>query len=238
MPRPGGPDALATTEQVAARARESADRLVGWLRENNVWGPEHAIVLDIAGGVEKHLPRRPDGFLLRLGPRTVKSGRATLLVARGDRLHQFELTPEHVAAVGLRERGTVFAYLPNSIDNYRARPTVDLSDLRIDGDDHVTASRPLTGTVRYRFAAPPRPGGYLRLLYYLPGYKYLVKLSHRPTVPLAAEGELAFKMSPFDTRPFRDEPVAVVFADWMTRDGTAEVCEGGGAAALIRMRFE
>jgi serine/threonine protein kinase len=238
MPRDAGPDALATTEQKTAQVRHSADQLVGWLRENNVWGPQHAIVQDIAYGVEKHLPRCPNGFLLRLGPGVVKSGQTTFLVARGRVLHQFVLKQEDSVAVGITERGMLFTPIASSPKTFRARLTVELSDLRIDRDDHVTSHQPFTGTVKYRFSSPPRPGGYLRLLYYLPGYQKVVKLIHRPKVPLAAEGELTFDFSPLDTRPFRDEPVTILFADWLTRDGATEVIEGGGAAALIRMRFE
>jgi hypothetical protein len=238
MPRVGGPDALATTGQKTAWVRGSTDQLVGWVRENNAWGREHPIVWDIVNDIEKYMPRCPEGFLLRLGPTTTRSGQVTLLIARGKVLHQFALNQEDSALIGMRERGMTFAPLLSTTNTYRARQTVELSDLRIDRGDQITSDLPLTGTVKYRFSSPPRQGGYLRLLYYLPEYKKLVKLTHRPKVPLAAEGELTFTFSPLDTYPFRDDPVTVMFADWLTRDGPSEVYEGGGAATLIRMKFE
>jgi hypothetical protein len=235
MPRAGGPDALMTPEQVAESRRAAADRLVAWVRENNFWGPNHALAVDTARDVEKYLTRAPDGVIVQLGGQVVKSGRPVLLIARLGALHRFELTADQAAATALRDNGRMFYTLPKFDKPRRARPTVELSDLRVDGADGLTGDRPLTGTVAYHFLAPPRPGGHLRLTYYLPrGYR--VSLSHYPKSPPGVRGEMAFRFGPLDTRPHQEYPLIVLFADWVTREGSVNVIESGEAAALIRVR--
>jgi hypothetical protein len=238
MPRPGGPDALAAPEQAAEMLRAAADRLVGWVRENNAWGPDHAVAADVARDVEKNLPKNPAGFAVHLGGRMVKSGRPTLLVARPGGFHHFTLTGEQAAAAGLRDRGSMITAFPRVDEYRRARPTVELSDLRVAGADGLTGDQPLAGTVAYHFLAPPRPGGHLRLTYYLPGKNYRVALSQYPKSPLGVRGERSFRFGPLDTRPLREGPLIVLFAEWVTREGSVDVIEGGEAAALVRVRDE
>jgi hypothetical protein len=236
MPRAGGPDALATAEQVAALRQETADRLVGWVRENNIWGPDHPVASDTAHRVEQNLAKNPAGFVVSLGGQVVKSGRPTLVIARPGGFHRFDLTPEQAAAAKLHDRGSVFAPLPRADESRRARPAVELSDLRIAGADGLTSEQLLAGTVAYHFLAPPRPGGHLRLTYYLPGKNSRVVLSHYPKSPLGERGELAFAFEPLDTRPLRERPVFVLFAEWVTREGSINVVESGETAALIHVR--
>jgi hypothetical protein len=237
MPRVGGPDALATPEQVAALRRAAAERLVAWVRENNVWGPDHPIAVNTARDVEKNLTRDPDGFVVQLGGQVVKSGRQVLLITRLGELHRFELTVDQAAAAALRDNGRMFQTLPKFDKPRRARPAVELSDLRIAGADGLGGDQPLTGTVAYHFLAPPRPGGHLRLTYYLPrGYRVI--LSHYPNSPPGVRGEMAFRFRPLDTRPLREYPLIVLFAEWVTREGSEDVVESGEAATLIRLSVE
>ena len=49
---------------------------------------------------------------------------------------------------------------------------------------------------------------------------------------------MAFRFRPLDTRPLREYPLIVLFAEWVTREGSEDVVESGEAATLIRLSVE
>jgi hypothetical protein len=238
MPRLVDPDGLATADQLAERTREAAMNMVAWVRENNAWGTDHRIAWVVRNNVEKNLLKKPAGFQVRFGAKTVKSGQPTLLMVRYGVSYSFELTADQAAAVGLKNHDSVFTTLPTISDSVRARPTVELSNLHIDQADGLTAETPFQGTVSYRFLSPPRPGGFLRLMYYLPDTQHLVMINHTPKKSLETQGEFRFRYEPLGFGPFRDEQLIVLFAEWVSRDGQAPVVEGPAAVTLLRLRFK
>src|SRR5205823_3198159 len=102
-----------------------ADRLVGWVRENNRWRPDAEVVADTVRLAEANFPKA-DGFTLRLGGGLLKSGRPTLLTAQAGGFFVFELTPDQAAGANLRERGYVFRGHVHTADWRRAEPRVEL----------------------------------------------------------------------------------------------------------------
>ncbi|MBN9121244.1 MAG: hypothetical protein J0I06_19185, partial [Planctomycetes bacterium] len=82
-PRAVDRDALATPEQFAAWKRESAYRLVDWVRENNRWDPAAPVVASTAEMIAEAAPKS-NGFSLALGGALVRSGKPTLIETRID----------------------------------------------------------------------------------------------------------------------------------------------------------
>jgi hypothetical protein len=226
---------LATPDEVLARKREQADRMIDWVREKNRRGRDAPMVVESAREVAERLPKA-DGVCLRFGGELVQSGRPTVLVARAGGFHAFTLTDDDAGSLNLGARSRVVVTLLPFRDLRRAVPNADLTDLRVDDADGFVPGSPVTGTVRYRFARQPAAGEHLRLSYYLPGGKRVLLHFFPEPLPDGDAGVLTFRGPRLDGSGFGKERVVVLFAEWVSRDGERDVVEGVAAAALVRFR--
>ena len=97
---------LATPDEVLARKREQADRMIDWVREKNRRGRDAPMVVESAREVAERLPKA-DGVCLRFGGELVQSGRPTVLVARAGGFHAFTLTDDDAGSLNLGARSRV-----------------------------------------------------------------------------------------------------------------------------------
>src|SRR5262249_58398839 len=79
--------------------KSDREQALGWIRNNNAFGPNHKLVKDVKAYLES-FPDEAHGFQLELGANLVKSGKPALLVGWRRGFWVFELTAEQSAKVG------------------------------------------------------------------------------------------------------------------------------------------
>jgi predicted Ser/Thr protein kinase len=121
---------------------------VAWLRENNDTGPDHPVVADLAGLMDRDVK---DGraFLIRLGPALVRSGKPTQLAGRHHDLYAFTFTPEQ-AADWVSAKASDFCVSTAPRQEINSHPLVRLSMPQIDRADALDPVADITGTVAYQ----------------------------------------------------------------------------------------
>jgi hypothetical protein len=228
-PQPPVAAALLGPAELARDRRLARDRAVDWLRANNSGHPEHPVV----GYVTSHIDRDLDGaeaFQVLLGPALVKSAKATLLVGRAGTLHVFELDAalgREVPAGGCRVQNYSIGD-----DRRRATACVVLSDLAIDGADHLAPERPVAGSVTYRITSAWPKDGALRLTFYFGKRKRSVLLAR---VPDADHGTLHFSFPPLDEPQQVMAGPDVLFVEVVTQDDGRTTVESNAAATAVRV---
>ena len=115
-----------------------------WVRDNNAFGPDHKIVADAARQFKEQV-KPGEGFLPMLGPKVLKSQKATVLVGWGGAATPLELTPDQARQMSIADAGMVVQTLPASDDDGGEDPLAELSDLRFDRDDSPVGRQFLSG---------------------------------------------------------------------------------------------
>jgi hypothetical protein len=79
-------------------------QFVTWLKSNNAFGADHPLVKDLSGGVEKLLKDHKD-FVVILGPKLTRSGKAVALASHGEVVAALELTEEQFKKTKVKASG-------------------------------------------------------------------------------------------------------------------------------------
>jgi hypothetical protein len=153
------------------------ERLVTWLKANNVFGPEHTFVGEQADRVDRPLAQGK-GFELSIGGGLLKSGKPTLLTTHGGELFILEYSEAQAKARRLVAKGVIVRETVGYHSPIRPTPVVELSELRIDGAENLDPRQRVTGTVAYRVLGEGTGNFALRMCSHagkkgVTGYRYL-----------------------------------------------------------------
>jgi serine/threonine protein kinase len=231
-PRLAARSPLASPEQLAAMRKQSMEQMVEWVRANNRWRPDADIAVQTATRVTT-APPKVDGFVLTFGGGLLKSEKPTLVSARTGSFFVFELTPEQAQGANLGPMSHVVTSHSHAADSRRTVPGVRLSDLRIDdADTHPEGAR-INGTLTCEFPTAPRVGDHLQITHYPPNGNRVMFLHHPKQTPACGRVVLRFSANPLEQRTRKDERLVIVFAEWVSDNGTSRVVESNTEAALL-----
>jgi hypothetical protein len=231
-PSPAAPPTFLIDEQLLARQRAAADQAIGWLRQNNRWGPEGRVAKEAAREVGSWL-HKVDGFQVDVGAGLLKSARPTILAVRRGAFFRFEPTPEQVRALKLRVNLRVLHPYRKVAERWRAEPRVELSDLQIDRASALRPGEKITGRVHYRLTGAWGNTPHLRLVYY-PGRLRTTKMLYLRPPPTASQGTISFGFSPFNEAHVRDGRPVVLFVDVASREEEETVIDSNTLAELVQ----
>jgi hypothetical protein len=172
--------ALARPDHPHADALEA--KTVAWLRANNTYGPDHRIVTDVGGAVEKKL-KEGKNFTMLIGPKLTKSGKAGLLASAGDEVFAFDLTAEQFERTknaptrlqmtdGHNAEDPVLTPVPIKL----TRPTIK-GGMKVNGSKEISGELPLTKKTDFAERVA------LRMVLARPGANTGVTLYYHPISP-------------------------------------------------------
>jgi hypothetical protein len=225
---------LASADQLAALQKQAREQVVDWVRMNNRWRPDADIAVKTAAQMET-APTNADRFVLMFGGGLLKSEKPTLVSTRTGDFFVFELTPEQAQAAALGLRDHKFTSYSHTIEPRRATPSVRLSGLRIDDADSHTPEARLDGRITCVFPSAPGASEYLLLTHYKPNGARVVSEHHPNQVLTAGRTTLQFSAKPLEQPTDKGQPLVLVFAEWVSENGTSRVIESNTAAALVRI---
>jgi serine/threonine protein kinase len=130
--------------------RSARDQTVAWLKANSAPGLDFRVAEDTGRQLDAN-PVKGKAFLLRLGPKLVKSGRQTILAGRHQDFFAFELPDEVASIPGLTTTLTVTA---EQSQEFLPDPPVRLSSLQIKQKLALDGDQEVTGSVSYDARAP------------------------------------------------------------------------------------
>jgi serine/threonine protein kinase len=198
LPQPV-PDAHTEAPRTSAR-----DQAVAWLKAN---GTIDRVVEDMAREIDRRLAPGK-AFTLRLGPRLVKSGRATLLAGRQHDFFRFEYPGDYRDVSDL---GLALAVTDPQKALLHTDPPVRLADVKVDDAMNIDGDGKITGSVRY-LCQRPVEGKTLCVRLTLMWAKRTA--THCcATKQLAKEGTLSFAFEPLFADGTRDTGGHVLFFD-------------------------
>jgi serine/threonine protein kinase len=146
---PPSPAAQPLAVEPAPPRPDVHERLVAWLKENNVFGPEHNFVREQADRVDQPLIQGK-GFELSIGGGLLKSGKPTLLTTHSGKLFILEYSTAQARAQRLAAKGVIVRETVGYHSPIRTAPLAELSELRIDGAENLDPRQRVTGTLAYR----------------------------------------------------------------------------------------
>jgi hypothetical protein len=220
-------------QRTAGIPREVRGRAVDWIAQNSRSGPGAGFGKSTIDEIDR-ASLESAGFVVKIGARLLKSGKATILVVRAGSMYVFELTPQQAAAIPLVAAGRFFQ--PITLDDMRrSEPAFILSDLAIDNADHLGPKEKVTGTLACRTSAVVEGSFALRLTYYMADKR--ISAFHYLQGPAAALPEkLSFSFGPIGEPIGKHVGPMVVFLELCCVDDPAipnVVVESNALAALL-----
>jgi hypothetical protein len=211
-----------TAEQGTPRP-SARDQAVEWLRANNTFGPDHLIVEDNAHRLDEKLAGGK-AFILRLGPKLVKSGKPTILAGRQHDFFAFGLPP---GSFGLDDFTTSLIVTGVQSQEFLDEPPVFLSNLKIKQKEALDGDRDVTGSVSYR--GQTTVGGKLALrLTFMLGTSTRTHYWLLEPSELAEQGEWPFAFNALYSGSPRAMGSHILFIDLVALNAP-----GGRAEALV-----
>jgi hypothetical protein len=193
------PDARSEAPPPSAR-----DQAMAWLEANSTID---RVAEDMAREIDRRLAPGK-AFTLRLGPKLVKSGRATLLAGRQQDFFRFEYPGDYR---DVSDFGVALAVTDPQKIEVHADPPVRLADLKVDHAMNLDGDGKITGSVRYHCRSPVE-GKTLGLRLSLMWAKKTAT-HYYAAKPLAKEGTLSFAFEPLFADGTRDTGSHVLFFD-------------------------
>jgi hypothetical protein len=138
-PEPAKPGASGKTQ---AELRAAA---VAWFKDNHAMGPTSPFLATIKPYLEKNVTDQT-GFLLKIRPRVVKSGKTTVLAGWDGDFFVFEASPEQAKTLGLLPEDVGLVTLPYP-EQVRKPRQFTLSALKVDNADKLDPAKQMTGSV-------------------------------------------------------------------------------------------
>jgi hypothetical protein len=138
--------AVLTLRQGPLTMKDLRAEVVAWLKANNRFGPEHALVADTVSDIDGWMDRG-DGFFIHLGPRLLNSRQATLLAAHPGGFFAVPLSDDLARELQIKGGLRMIQRMLKSNDRHRDRPRAFLSALAIDNAGCLDAGRKVTGSV-------------------------------------------------------------------------------------------
>jgi hypothetical protein len=160
----------------------ACEKAVEWIKKNTAFPADSAGAKDlqrildeelgrgkglttVVGDDDTRTLRQEPGFTYEMGPQTVKSGKPTILAARGGEFFVFELSPQKAKNWDLTPNGLRFRPLRDRSALKRNSPLVELSTPSIDKAVNVDGTEKLTGSIPYRGLEEARGNFSLRMTY-------------------------------------------------------------------------
>jgi hypothetical protein len=222
---------LVGQQEFAEQRRALRNQAVDWLRANNARPDNESLVNYVASHIDRDL-NEVEAFQLQFGAALLKSKKATLVMGRAGVLHIVELDPVQARDFPI---GTVRVKNHSMRDEQRrAVPRVVLSEVVLDGADHLFPEKPLTGKVAYRNTARSTEKFSLRLTFYFGKRKRHVLLPPE-TLPGTDGSILPFVFPALDDA---DQVVAgpdVVLIELVTQESGRTIIESNAVAAAVRV---
>jgi hypothetical protein len=180
------------------------DQAVAWLRANTTADP---VVEDMAREIDRRLAPGK-AFTLRLGPKLVKSGRATLLAGRQHDFFRFE-HPSGFPDVS--DFGVALAVTDAQKVELHADPPVRLADLKVDDAMNLDGDGKITGSLSYECRSPAQ--GEMLCVRLTVMWAKRTATHYCATKQLAKEGTVSFAFEPLFADGTRDTGTHVLFFD-------------------------
>jgi hypothetical protein len=180
------------------------DQAMAWLQANSTID---RVVEDMAREIDRRMAPGK-AFTLRLGPKLVKSGQATLLAGRQQDFFRFEYPGDYrdVADFDLALAVTD----PQQVELH-ADPPVRLADVKVDNAMSLDGDGKITGSVRYQCRSPALDKSLCVRLTLMWAKK--TATHYCATKELAEEGTLSFAFEPLFADGTRDTGSHILFFD-------------------------
>jgi len=204
-----------------------------WLKANNAFGPDHPLVEDLGGTVEKTLKQGKD-FTVILGTKLTKSGKATALASHGDEVFALELTPEQLKKSNIKEGGAAFIQGGKCQDIVESPLPIHIEQPKLQGGSAVDGSKEFKGEVV--IDQKKRPTGKLSVRITLSGENLALTLySPIDRLPVADKAAIAFAFPPLNAKDkTKFQGLAIAFIDLCVVDPSQpEVIVVSNAKALL-----
>jgi serine/threonine protein kinase len=202
-----------------------------WVRAHNRWEGKFELLASLQKDVNGWLDRK-DGFCLLLGAGLLKSQKPTLVAARGGRVYTLELRPPRsVPSPKPGKTCTLQPFWPSG-DGWRRKPTVRLSDLKIDNTKAMPYGERMRGTVSYRRTGSPGENLRLQLVYYHNGA--MTRLTYFLPAGLPAEaGRFGFDFAELQARRSPPNKPQLVFVELASRQNKQTVVESNTLVEVL-----
>ena len=133
-------------------------KAIGWLKQNNKFGPDHGIVKDMTSVMDD---ATKDGFNVNLsfGKNLMKSGKFQSISLWSGQFISFSLTDQQAAKIDLKE-SSVDTNTAKRQDKRAAKPIFALSELKFNelNQGTIAGSTKLTGTLKCQLLGKLEPG--------------------------------------------------------------------------------
>ena len=187
-------------------------KVIAWLEANAKLDPHTALIAELTKVIDAALMK--DGIVqVVLGSGRLKSGRPTGLWLIDEEFFTFEFTDQQAQRMDLQPDAAKVNLFPQ-MEELNGVQLFEISDLRLDGTEHLDGARPISGKVSCKalapgavreFTSPVFPGGdaaerfELRLWYIAPGGDAPTISYYHPSGRVPARGDLHFSCLPFNT---------------------------------------
>jgi hypothetical protein len=201
------------------------DKAIDWLKLNNVFGPDHQIVVDQTAIIDQELDAGRN-LQLVIGKGLVKSGTPSFVCIYSGTFFAFSLNEQQAQAFDFPKM-TVVKHSAGQAGWRLSEPKAQLHDLKIAHADGLDGTQKLTGTVQYQ-RLDTEPSNYALKVQYIAGGRAVTAYHHLGEYLTKSEGEFQFSFPPIASEKGKSKGPLPVFVELVTfataaRDGDTAI---------------
>jgi hypothetical protein len=164
----------------------------------------------------------------------MKSGRPTIVAVRSGRFFSFELDIPANRKLAIAERHYYLRKFPEAKEARAAKPTVELSDLKIENADGLPRGKRIRGTVAYHRTGTFGDSAHLRMVHY-PGTVRTTGMFYLRSRGRAERGTIAFDFGAIDEKHAKKGVPLVAFLEWASEAEKKTTIDSNMLAAVVWM---
>lgn len=147
------PVAVVLAQATIPDSRAARDKIVAWIRANNKWGPDHAIVRDTSEQVDADIGR-VNNLTLTYGSGLTRSGRPCQLCVWAGQFFAFELTNDQAKALGTGPSSMSYTTGTKQRDRRQTPPAVIISKPGLRDAQNLDGKADVSGAVTFKASGP------------------------------------------------------------------------------------
>jgi WD40 repeat protein len=159
--------------------KAARDKLVAWVRANNRYGPDSAMVRDTAQMVDAEVTK-VNSLTFTFGKGQTRSGKGYQLIIWAGQFFVFELTDDQLKSLDIDSDTTRVQTGTRHLDRREVAPLVQIERPKLDGGTSLDGKKAVSGEVAFKATKQLPKGLAVRLSYVGPGgtvgqFQYLEK---------------------------------------------------------------